>query len=180
MLHFEVSRSKRSLGVGIEENELERTTRGISYHPLMRTLSPDRHFDWQSVIYQTLKPDEKGIEKSKTNVTGKKIYRIIPLSMKLMTKLGVKILQNRRLCFGGRPIQGIFLPRNRSFQVDLVKRFLVWYSPCIEFYNNIYKINEYCMKRREYDFLKMYLQSVGYHHPSWKKGNIYDQFYTPK
>ena len=115
-----------------------------------------------------------------TYETEKKIYRIIPLSMKLMTKLGVKILPNRRLCFGGRPIQGIFLPRNHSFQVELVKRFLVWYSPCVELSNNRYKINKYCMKRREYNFLKMYLQSVGYHHHSWKKGNIYDQFYTPK
>ena len=174
MLHFEVSRSKRSL------NELKRSKRGIAYHPLMRTLSPDRHFDWQSVIHQTVRLFQTSVEKSKTNVKEKKIYRIIPLSMKLMKKLGVKILQNRRLCFGGRPIQGIFLPRNHSFQVELVKRFLVWYSPCVELSNNRYKINEYCMKRREYNFLKMYLQSVGYHHPSWKKGNIFDQFYLSK
>ena len=158
--HFEVSRSKRSL-------ELEkRGKRGVSYHPLMKTLSPDRNFDWQSVIYQTpVKMD--GVE-SKEKTTHKKIQRMIPLSLKLMTKLGVKILYNRRLCFGGRAIKGIFLPRNRSMQIELTKRFLVWFSPCVEFSDKKYKINEVCMKQREYEFLKMYLQSVGYHHPFWK------------
>ena len=169
---FEVSRSKRSLDLE------KRGKRGVSYHPLLKTLSPDRHFDWQSVIHQIATPVKTDGVESKDNTTHKKIYRMIPLSMKLMTKLGVKILYNRRLCFGGRAIKGIFLPRNRTMQIELTKRFLVWFSPCIEFSDKKYRINEICMKRREYEFLKMYLQSVGYHHPSWKNPKSSSQSYV--
>ena len=172
MNHFEVSRSKRSA------KEAKRTKRRTSYHPLMRVLSPDRHFDWQSVIYKTPNPTQTHLKESKTNGNGKKIYRMIPISMNLIQKLGVIILSNRRLCFGGRPIQGIFLPRNKTMQIELIKRFLVWFSPCVEFANARYKINDICMERREYDFLKMYLQSVGYHHPSWKHQK-FNHFYRP-
>ena len=145
----------------------------------MRVLSPDRDYDWQNLISQTTKPTSNETKQSSTNATEKKIYRMIPLSMQLINKLGVKILSNRRLCFGGRPIQGIFLPRNRLMQIELAKRFLVWFSPCVEFVNYRYKVNTFCMERREYDFLKMYLQSVGYQHPSWKHQKNSDRFYRP-
>ena len=145
----------------------------------MRVLSPDRDYDWQNLISQTTKPTSNNTKESNTNATEKKIYRMIPLSMQLIRKLGVKILSNRRLCFGGRPIQGILMPRNRLMQIELAKRFLVWFSPCVEFVHNRYKVNKLCMERREYDFLKMYLQSVGYQHPSWKHQEDSNSFYRP-
>ena len=129
----------------------------------MKTISPDRHFNWEGVIFPS-KDDLEGraamTKKNKTN-------RIVPISMDLISNLGVRVLRNRQLCLGGKVLQGIFLPKNMMLQLSLIKRFLVWYSPCIEIKQKLYKMNNYCFDRREHDFLRMYLRSLGYHHYLW-------------
>ena len=154
--------SKRSVDYSDKTNK-----RSFAYNPVMKTISPDRYYDWGSLIYKQNRDVQEIVTKSKQNTSKQTTSRIVPITIKLISKLGVRVLHDRRLCFGGRALQGIFLPGNTSLQILLVKRFLVWYSPCVQIKKNVYEMNKYCFARREKDFLKMYLRSIGYRHYLW-------------
>ena len=148
--------------------------KSVVYHPLMNTILPDRQFNWKSVIFSSKDEIDKLAATSEKN----KVHRVVPISMDLVSKLGVRVLHNRQLCLGGRELQGIYLPKNQKLQLSLIKRFLVWYSPCIGVKQKRYTINKYCFNRREHEFLRMYLKSLGYHHYLWKP-LLPGHFYKP-
>ena len=163
LLPFEISRSKRSLEVseGIRLKHRRLFRRSVTYHPLVKTLSPDSSFDWNSFMQLTRKTldDDKNTTKKETRKL--KNYKIVPITMDLIHKLGVLVLPSRRLCFGGEIIKGIILPSNTSLQIQIIKRFLIWFSPCLEDKGNALKLNEQCLHQRQNRFLKMYLHSHG-------------------
>ena len=153
---FEVSISKKSLPAFFKQSA--RFEKSVRYHPLMRTISPDRHFNWESAFFQS----HREVDKTDATVQKTGSHHFVPISMDLVSKLGVRVLRNRQLCLGGKALQGIFLPKNLMLQHSLIKRFLVWFSPCIEVKRMRYTINKYCFDRREYEFLRMYSVSLGY------------------
>ena len=140
--------------------------KSVKYHPLMNTILPDRHFNWKGVIFSSKDEIDKTAATSEKN----KVHRVVPISMDLVSKLGVRVLRNRQLCLGGKALKGIFLPKNRMLQRSIIKRFLVWYSPCIDVKQKHYTINKYCFDRKEHDFLRMFFISLAYHHKKdlWK------------
>jgi hypothetical protein len=123
---------------------------------------PDQYFDWTNFISQHRLDVPDGVRdvKDKENATRSKW--IIPITLRLISKLGVRVLNSGRLCFGGRALKGIFLPKSAAKQISLVKKFLVWYSPCIEVRQKVYQMNGSCFHRRENQFLLMYLRALGY------------------
>ena len=142
--------------------------RSVVYHPLIKMISPDRHFDWESIIYHKggdYTQDDNSA--TKKNALEEKSYTIVPITMDMISKLGFRVLPDRRLCFGGRTLKGIYLPKNMALQISIIKRFLIWYLPCVEVQGTFYKLNNGCFVRKENDFLKMYLKSLGYHHYLW-------------
>ena len=157
MHQFEVSISKKSLLTDFEPSP-RIAEKSVRYHPILKTISPDPHFNWESVFF----PPQGDVFKTVAAVQKNGGHRIVPISMDLVSKLGVRVLRNRQLCLGGKALQGIFLPKNLMLQHSLMKRFLVWYSPCIEAKPKLYTINEYCFDRREHEFLRMYLRSLQY------------------
>ena len=165
LLPFEVSRYKRSLGVldGIRLKNRRMFRRSVTYHPLVKTISPDRSFDWKSFVELTRErlDDDTNITEKETRKH--KNYKIVPITMDLIHKLGVLVLPSRRLCFGGELLKGIILPSNTSLQIQIIKRFLMWYSPCLEDEGNALKLNKQCLQQRQHRFLKMYLHSMGVH-----------------
>ena len=86
----------------------------------------------------------------------------------LLSKLGMWVLPDRRLCFAGRYIKGVILPDNPAAQKRAIKALVVWYLPCLEFqaYKSTYQINNNCFFKRENELLKVYarLSTLKSHH----------------
>merc|ERR1712135_191421 len=77
----------------------------------------------------------------------------------LLSKLGMWVLPDRRLCFAGRYIKGVILPQDPSAQNRAIKALVVWYLPCLEFQGQkggSYQINNDCFHRRENELLQVY------------------------
>ena len=157
MHQFEVSISKKSLLTAFKPSP-RIAEKSVRYHPILKTISPDPHFNWEGVFF----PPKREVYKTVAAVQKNGGHRIVPISMDLVSKLGARVLRNRQLCLGGKALQGIFLPKNLMLQHSLIKRFLVWFSPCIKVKRMRYTINKYCFDRREYEFLRMYSVSLGY------------------
>ena len=154
LLPFHVGKSKRSAPY-VQKKLLQ----SRQYHHLLRTLLPDPHFDWLSIT--THQKNQTSIE-SKDGQT-KRSYKMIPITLRLIGAISIHVLPNRRLCFGGELLNGIFLPHNKSVQIELIKRFIIWYSPCFEDKMNTFRLDRKCLMKRQNQFLKMYLNSMGYH-----------------
>jgi len=86
----------------------------------------------------------------------------------LLSKLGMWVLPDRRLCFAGRYIKGVILPDNPAAQKRAIKALVGWYLPCLEFqaYKSTYQINNNCFFKRENELLKVYarLSTLKSHH----------------
>ena len=157
-LPFQVSKSKRSI-----EYRLKRYQPSRPHHQMLRTLLPDPHFDWIGFINPgEMKIENKSSVKTEALPRDNRTYRIVPISLHLIKALGIHVLAERRLCFGGEPLKGIFLPSEKPLQIELIKRFIIWYSPCLEDDQNTLKLNKICLQERQIRFLKMYLHSWGY------------------
>ena len=143
----------------------------------MKTIYPDPYFDWVGLIktgpprqrhLATKKATSKeGVSQRKEAITNISKNIVIPLNFHLMSSLGVQMLHNRRVCFAGAILRGIILPKDKVLQEAIIKRFLAWYLPCLEFEDNAYKLNKVCFRRRENYYLKMFLISLGYRHFAW-------------
>ena len=79
-----------------------------------------------------------------------------------LSKLGIWVLPNRRMCFAGRTIKGIVLPKNAKQQEKAMKSLIVWYLPCLEYKNSdptklhSFQMNNACFFRRQNELLKVY------------------------
>lgn len=167
LLPFQVSKSKRSVEyrlkryLGYQDQSYQRSR---PYHQMLRTLLPDPHFDWIGFINpEEMKIENKSSVKTEALTGNNRTYRIVPISLHLIKALGIQVLAEGRLCFGGEPLKGIFLPSEKPLQIELIKRFIIWYSPCFEDDQNTLKLNKICLHDRQTRFLKMYLHSWGYH-----------------
>ena len=173
LLPFQVSKSKRSV-----EYRLKRYQRSRLHHQMLRTLLPDPHFDWMGFTNpEEMKIENRSSVKTEASRTDNKSYRIIPISLQLIKALGIHVLAEGRLCFGGEPLDGIFLPSEKPLQIELIKRFIIWYSPCLEDDQNTLKLNKICLHDRQIRFLKMYLHSWGYQNKTNQKYSNYINVY---
>ena len=164
---FHVSRSKRIQHLRPKHMYPEDPDRAVVYDGLMKALITDSHFNWRTVMGQSNEDMQDPLIGNKMNDTNQKTFNVAPLSWELLSRLGIAVLSNRRLCIDGRALKGIFLPESRTQQTLLIVKFLVWFSPCIELKDSVYRMNEYCFDRRENYFLRMYLRSLGYLHHLW-------------
>ena len=164
---FHVSRSKRIQNLRPKEMYPEDPNRAVVYHGLMKALITDAHFNWKTVMDQSNQDVQDPSIGSKAYGTNQNTFNVVPLSWTMLSRLGIAVLPNRRLCIDGRALKGIFLPESRTQQTLLIVKFLVWFSPCIELKDNVYRMNEHCFDRRENYFLRMYLRSLGYLHHLW-------------
>ena len=83
----------------------------------------------------------------------------LPITSKTISKLGVEVLFDRRLCLAGQMLQGIKMPKHHSLQVLIMKGFLKWYSTCIQLGESSYDVDKKCFKEREKRFLKLLMKS---------------------
>ena len=82
------------------------------------------------------------------------------IAMKMLSRLGTRVLPDRRICFAGKLLRGILMPRNHFLQILILKRILFWYSPCLQFRERYYAVSNHCFAQREHAFLKLYLESL--------------------
>ena len=84
------------------------------------------------------------------------------ITMNMMSKLGIVVLEpDQKLCFFGRLLSGLTLPKPITMQIPILKGLLTWYSPCLLVYDGYYKVDNVCFKQREKQFLEAYIQSIG-------------------
>ena len=138
--------------------------RKLAKYPLIQTINPDPQFDWTSTISKVKNAGTDGFSFHNIISSKGRAQRVIPINMKMVSKLGIMVLPDRRLCFGGKTLDGIILPKSKNLQNTLILRFLIWYLPCVEFEHKVYTFNKSCQKRMEIRFLSMYLISLGYYH----------------
>ena len=88
------------------------------------------------------------------------------LKMKIFLKIGVRILPNRRLCFAGRLLRGITMPRNHLLQISIIANLSAWYSPCIKIKKQFYGISNNCLIYKEKRFFSWFLDLIEYYSKS--------------
>ena len=96
------------------------------------------------VLHHTNDETQDAPSTVKKNSPEEKANGIVPIAMNLISKLGIRVLPDRRLCFAGRTLKGIILPKNKALQIAIILRFLVWYSHCIEVKGEFHMINKAC------------------------------------
>ena len=89
-----------------------------------------------------------------------------PSAPSFFSKLGIQILPDRQLCFGGRILKGVVFPKNGALQGIVMKRLLVWYLPCFETQDldttgGFYKLNNECFLQRESELLRIFRRLSG-------------------
>ena len=146
LLPFQVSKSKRIAEAHMKTFHGGRTFRNYWQNTMMTS----DLFGW--LVYPEVKKGDFD--------NGLAPYRIIPISSMLIKSIGIYVKSNRRLCFGGEPLFGITMPLDELSQSDLIKKLVIWFSPCIEDDTNSLKLNRDCFKLRHVLFSKMYLHSL--------------------
>ena len=81
-------------------------------------------------------------------------------------KLGLRIISDRRLCLGGRILEGVEFPKDESLQSIVMKKLLVWYLDCFDLQapkssGGFYKLNNACFQQRQSDLLKIFRRLSG-------------------
>ena len=82
------------------------------------------------------------------------------ITMNMISDLGINVLPDQHLCFFGRLMNGIVLPRNHLLQIPILKGLLTWYSPCLLVDQGYFKLDENCFDERESQFLGTFMNSV--------------------
>ena len=148
---------------------------GMMYNPLMiKGISPDPHFDWKKIHYlkfnkiKNKKSDEKTRNRNNTSPED------LPITIKSLAKFKVRVLTDRRMCFAGRLLRGIRMPKNRFYQIWIMKSFMAWYSSCIQIGEENFKVDMICFTERENRFLKIFLKSMEHF---WQVMPTKDLFY---
>ena len=86
--------------------------------------------------------------------SGNSLSRRFVTTSVILSKLGVLILPDRRVCFAGRILKGMYMPRNRWLQYQILERMALWYLPCLEIQGNVYSLSNTCYTRKENKLLK--------------------------
>ena len=103
-------------------------------------------------------------------------------SHNLLSKLGIQILPDRRVCLSGKLMKGVVFPKNVALQGIVMKKLLVWYFPCFKPQdsstgNVTYKLNPTCLMQRESQLLKIFKRLSGKHQQ--QLGMVPRYFYMP-
>ena len=118
---------------------------------LIQTLNSDWDFH--------TKPSLASNEDVMTNVDNQKESTRSPddlkTKMKTFKKLGLKVVQDRTLCFAGRVLRGVLMPNNRFLQSIIMRRIFLWYFSCIRVIKDVYRVNNRCFVEKEKKFIKM-------------------------
>ena len=147
IIPFEVSVAKRTSQQTVEYANLD-------VHPMMQVIHPDKSFDPKAVLED--KSLEQGQIHAKMPVAAQNRARIVPISPKMMPKIGLKVLPNRKVCFAGELLTGIFMPRNPSLQGMILTHLFILYRPCIEIHGDQFRLDRECFTRRQAMFLRVY------------------------
>ena len=122
---------------------------------LIQTLNSDWDFH--------TKPGKATDEDAMTNIDNQKESTRTPenfpdslrTKMKTFKKLGLKVVQDQTLCFAGRVLRGVLMPKNRFLQSIIMRRIFLWYFPCIRVIKDVYRVNNRCFVEKEKKFIKM-------------------------
>ena len=156
LLPFQVSASKRWMS----HYEIPRSQ--LSIDPIPRNVAPDKKFalgaQFQNKALDTGKDDAWVESAPQDRLT------VLPISSDLMSNLGLKVLPNQRVCIAEKVLAGILMPKDIFAQAVLLRRFLVWFLPCMEIQRNTaLRVNNACFAKRENAFLKVYFHSLRRH-----------------
>ena len=104
-------------------------------------------------------------------------------SHNLLSKLGIQILPDRRVCLAGRLLRGVMFPKNGALQGIVMKKLLVWYFPCFKPQdsstgNVVYKLNPACLMQRESELLRIFKRLSGKQQQP-QLGIVPSYFYMP-
>ena len=104
-------------------------------------------------------------------------------SHNLLSKLGIQILPDRRVCLAGKLLKGVMFPKNGALQGIVMKKLLVWYFPCFKPQdsstgNVVYKLNPACLMQRESELLRIFKRLSGKQQQP-QLGIVPSYFYMP-
>ena len=76
---------------------------------------------------------------------------------KVWAKLGIRVISDRRLCLGGRILEGVVFPKNEALHGIVMKKLLVWYLDCFDLRApktsaGFYKLNNACFGKDNMNF----------------------------
>ena len=141
---------------------------------LIQTLNSDWNF--HNTPNLNVDEDERRNEDNPKQSTGapNSFSDNFKFKMKTLKKLGLKVVQDRTLCFAGRMLRGILMPKNRYLQTIIMRRIFLWYFPCIRVVQNAYRINSRCFITKEKKFIRMMKKIAA---NTWLKSNTLKLFY---
>ena len=182
-----------SMAEGLSELEFEKSTansdalkrveglrrlmkrHGMMYNPLLiRGISPDRHFNWKRIHYMNVYKTKNNQSDEKNRTQNDTSADDLPVEIRSFDKFKVRVLKDRRMCFAGRLLRGLIMPKSRRLQFWIMKSFLAWYSSCIEIGEENFMVDMSCIAEREIKFLKIFLKSLVHY---WKIMPTKDLFY---
>ena len=100
---------------------------------LLRTMIPDRHFDWKKIHYIKIDFSKNSTGLTKEQKASRKKTGTRSIIRKAMTtsRFGIRELHDRRPCFAGRVLRGFSLPKSHALQTKIIHMMILWYSFCI-------------------------------------------------
>ena len=110
----------------------------------------------------------------KSTRVSKDVTDSLKFRMKTLKKIGLKLVEDRTLCFAGRMLRGILMPKNRFLQAIIMRRIFLWYFPCIRVAQNAYRVNNLCFVKKEKKFIKMMKRIAA---NSWLQSKTLKLFY---
>ena len=78
----------------------------------------------------------------------------------MLETLGIQLLKEGRIRFGGKTLKGVRLPENKLQKNIVVEKILKWYWPCFEKQDDGYQLDMDCFAEHEDEYLKHLANTV--------------------
>ena len=83
---------------------------------------------------------------------------IIQVSLRMFSKLGMKVLPSNELCILGKKLDRIILPNDRTSKFEIMIAIAIWFSPCIQRTSRIKRRS--CLARQMKKFNSLDLKKI--------------------
>ena len=134
--------------------------RAVMGYPSLKEISSQPQLESDQIHSKLTNGSEDNIENDNMTRAQYFLEKGLMITTKTLSRLRIRILPNRKLCFVGKMPRGVFMPTNYWLQYLIIKRIILWYFPCIRIQGSSYYIlNNACYKTRENEFLRMFLKT---------------------
>ena len=150
ILPFQISISKRggnreAMGASFQHNVNQAT----------KTKFLHQEFDW-GIKDGNITNDDHSVPLKAKKAENTKSHIIQPITSTMISRLGLKVLRNGKICIAGRMLDGITLTPNLQSTPSLLRVILFFFFPCLQVKQKLYQLNNKCFMMRQKKLLTMY------------------------